>query len=101
MTTWRKELTSKLNELGMKWGDLIAYTLDESELDFEFHDWDDPRPLLVAWSADLVFYPIIVTSGMGICTEITCDIGFIPRNPCDRLMSHLPSDWHHYGLDKS
>jgi hypothetical protein len=101
MTTWRKELTSKLNELGMKWGDLIACTLDESELDFEFDDCCDPRPLLVAWSADLVFFPMISYQDSYEGGELYCDIGFIPRDPCDSLKSHLPSDWHHYGLDKS
>lgn len=82
MTTWRREIAKILSDRGLAWGDLLACTLSDEEMDRPFDaGWGSIEgAAFTAWTAELVLFPVVYDG-----TEW---VGSVPRNPCDEATWH-------------
>lgn len=83
MENWKQLITEQLQKNGETWGDIIATTLTEEELNSEFdsgYGWADGKPF-TAWTKNYVYFPAVY-DGSEWCDSV-------PRNPCDIAKKHV------------
>ena len=83
LTTWRKEITSQMNENNETWDSVEACTLSQEELDIEFCDGfgsSNGKPFTV-WTKNFVYFPGVY-DGMEW-------VDSVPRNPCSVAKNHV------------
>jgi len=82
-TTWRKLLDTALIAEGESWGDVVANTLTDEELDVQFYDGygaPEGTPFFM-WTANRVYF--------AVCYDGAESVASVPRNPCDEPPSHV------------
>ena len=83
MCTWRELITEEMRKRGESWGDVVAMTLTEEQLDVVF-DADFGSPCgapFTLWTQQRVYFP---TSYDG-----WEDAASVPRNPSDEAVEHV------------
>ena len=83
VNTWRSLITDEMEKWGESWGDVIACTLSEDELNEEFDDGlgcTEGKPFTL-WTKRRVYFPRAY-DGAEYCTSA-------PRDPCNEATEHV------------
>jgi hypothetical protein len=81
-TTWRREITERMEENGETWTDVVATTLTVLDMDREFYDdfgACEGRPFTL-WTRRRVYFPV--------CYDGAEWVRSVPRDPCDEMTRH-------------
>lgn len=82
-TTWRREITERMEQNGETWADLVACTLADADLDREFHDdfgACEGRPFTL-WTKRRVYFPVVYDGAEWVRS--------VPRDPCGEMTRHV------------
>lgn len=73
--TWRGIITSRMEENGDSWDDIVSITLTDDELDTKFDTWFGPKygKPFTAWTDNYVYFPTTYDGAE--------DCGSVPRHP--------------------
>ena len=82
-TTWRKEITAALGEVGLDWSDVRTSTFQDGELDCEFYSGYGVAEgcAFTLWTDERVFFPVVYDGAEWVTS--------VPRNPTDEKTSHI------------
>lgn len=82
-TTWRRQISERLESNGEQWADVVACTLSAADLDRPFHDdygACEGRPFTL-WTRTRVYFPV--------CYDGAEWVRSVPRDPCDEMTRHV------------
>ena len=82
MNTWRNLITEEMKKFGESWGDEVACTLTDEELDEEFDalGFIERRPFNL-WTKKRVYFSLDYD-----CAEYCASV---PRDPCNEATKHV------------
>jgi hypothetical protein len=83
ITTWRKKITRRMEEIGETWEDVEYCTLSDKELDEPFdagYGCEEGKPFTL-WTSRHVYFPVQYDGAEWA--------GVVPRHPCDEAIEHV------------